>query len=460
MLGKAGRLWFSKPFWLSQSARTAHLYTLGKTGKGKSSFLLSLIYQDIVNGASVTTLDPHSDLVSDLLSLLVERDVFQRDPDLAKRIIYLDPAGERVIPLNVLAIPGDPYEIATAVIEALKRAWSETLSAAPNFENNALYSLMLLIKTRRTLLDLPRVWADTEFRDRLLEEAGDRDIVSFFHDRVDRWGDREAALKIESLLNKSTALTINPYLRLMLGQRECLNFRSIMDDGYILLADLGRAGEETQRLVGSLITTFLEQAVMTRFDLPPEKRRPHYLYIDEFQGFTATDGSVKTMSKILSESRKMGLHLIMANQHLGQLSPRMRSAIMGNVWTKVIFGISEEDAYEFSKMVALGHLDPMAIKREAQTETQHPIYQSIPDQLIDWAAMLARQQPRQAMVRDHRGISTSIWTLSIERTPPASKDIRRELLCHHGIPRSEAGRRLATAVEDVMAPPVEYVLAA
>jgi hypothetical protein len=119
----------------------------------------------------------------------------------------------------------------------------------------------------------------------------------------------------------------------------------------------------------------------------------------------------------------MGLHLIVAHQNLSQLSDRLQGAVLGNVWTKVIFGISEEDAYTFARWIGLGEVDPVAIKHDAPTETQHPVYQPLAEQYLDVAAQLANQRPRQATVRDHRGYTQAIWTLPVvdpaEVTPVA-----------------------------------------
>src|SRR5690606_1562622 len=156
----------------------------------------------------------------------------------------------------------------------------------------------------------------------------------------------------ESTLNKVTALTLNPHLKLMLGcSQNRLNFRQIMDEGKVLLADLGHCDEESQRLIGNLITTGIEQAIFSRHNIATADRRPFYLYIDEFQDFSAGTGSVKTLSKILSGARKFGLHLTLAHQNLSQITERMKGAVIGNVWTKVIFGVSEDDALEFAHFV-------------------------------------------------------------------------------------------------------------
>jgi hypothetical protein len=214
----------------------------------------------------------------------------------------------------------------------------------------------------------------------------------------------------------------------------------MMDEGKVLLADLGHCDEESQRLIGNLITTGIEQAAFSRHNAESSARRPFYLYIDEFHDFSASSGSVKTLSKILSGARKFGLHLTLAHQNLSQLTERMKGAVIGNVWTKVIFGVSEADAQEFAQYVGLGNLDPAAIKDEAHSETQHPVYSPLSEQWHEWATLLANQKPRQAIVRDHEGKTKRIWTLPLPNSATSAAQItaiKQAALKRYGQPLSQ-----------------------
>src|SRR5260370_39445399 len=163
---------------------------------------------------------------------------------------------------NVLAVPGEPYAIAQLVIEAFRRTWPEALMEAPKFSNVMLASLMVLIKTKHTLVQLHRLLVDKAWRDEQLDKAADEEASAFFRDRYERWG-RDAPGMIESTLNKVSAFTFNPTLKRMLGaQDNALDFLSLMNEQKVLLCDLG--GEaETRRLLGSLLVTFLEYAALS-----------------------------------------------------------------------------------------------------------------------------------------------------------------------------------------------------
>jgi len=448
VLGHTGPWPLFPPIRLPQEARAGHLYVIGKTGKGKSKFLQSGLLQDIAAGRGCGVIDPHADLINELLGLLQQRRLFD-DPEQWRRIVYLNPAEHRyVVPFNVLRAPGDPYQVAQNVIEAFRRTWPESLWEAPHFSNVMLHALLLLIKTRRTLIDLPRLLVDQHYRERLLARTASPDLTAFFHDRFDRWGKQQGAIMKESSLNKVTALTMNPHLRLMLGQQENrLNFRALMDGRQVLLADLGQCDEESQRLIGNLITTGIEQAAFARHDVSPMARTPFYLYLDEFQDFSASSGSAKTLAKILSGARKFGLHLTLAHQYLDQLNPQMKAAIVGNVWIKVIFGVSEVDAREIAEWIGLGDIQPTTVKHAAPTPVQHPLYASIPEQAHGWATYLANQQARRAVVRDEHGRTRLLWTRQINThdVSAALADIKLKLLERQGRPLAIVNREVRAA---------------
>jgi hypothetical protein len=414
---------------------------VGITGKGKSKLLENCIVQDIRAKRPVILIDPHSDLVFDVLrSCLSEVALSVKD---AERVIYFEPTqpGDHVIPFNVLAGPEEPYQIAQRVVEAFRRTWPDSLREAAVFSNVASAALITLVENHLTLIDMHRVLTDKPWRDRLLANTHNPEVVSFFKDRYDKWG-RDAPFLRESTLNKVAAFTFNPYLRLILGQQQTISLRRIMDEGKVLLVDLGRCDGETRRLLGSLLVTGLEQAAVGRHDVPIHKRRAAYAYIDEFQDFASNSGSVKSFAQILSECRKFGLHLTLAHQHLGQLSERMIAAI-GNIQTRVVFAVSRRDAEWLAREV--GQVDTEAIKHDAQTDTQHPVYQPLIDQYQTWTDRLRFQKSRQATVASQDGRVARIWTIPIppyRATERQVEEVKRASVARWGIPRAQAQRHI------------------
>ncbi|MGC9395650.1 MAG: type IV secretory system conjugative DNA transfer family protein [Anaerolineae bacterium] len=433
---------------VATSARAAHLYVIGMSGKGKSKLLEACLYQDIAAGRGCGLIDPHSLLADDLLRLLITRKGLDT-PKIRHRLIYVDPArADFVIPFNVLDIAGEhPYDVAATVLEAFRRTWPECLKEAPHFSNVVTAALIVLIQNHLTLMQMPRLLTDKDFRESCLERVTDQNIIEFFHDRYDRWG-REAPVLRESTLNKIGAFSLNPRLKLMLGQQaNHLDFRAMMDEGKILLLDLGHCDGETNRLIGSLVVTSLELAMRRR-----KKRTLWNLTIDEFAGYVANEGSVKTLAHVFSEGRKFKMSMTVAHQDLSQLTPRMLGAL-SNVQTKVIFGIGRYDAEYFAKLI--GYVDAETVKRDAKTETQHEMFSSLSEQWEQWVDRLRFQPARHATVAHRDGTVVRMKTLTIPRytaTDAQVEAVKCESLRRYGIPYAEAQRNVQAASADVHRP--------
>lgn len=445
-LGRAGKTVLAPLYRVSYPALKAHMHVIGRSGKGKSKALEHIVCQHIANGLGCGLIDPHAALIDDLLRHLITRQILD-DPAISNRIVYVDPTRtDYIIPFNVLATEDEPYKVAASVLEAFRRTFP-TLKEAPHFENLMTHALLVLINTRKTLMDLTRLLVDTDWRETLLAQAGEPKLTSFFHDRYDQWG-KEAPLMRESTLNKVTAFAINPYLELMLGQQENhLDLKKIMDEGKILLLNLGHLDIETNRLLGSL--------VMTSFELAMRRRQNLALWpltIDEFAQYMANEGSITTLAHILSEARKFGLGLCISHQTLSQLTPRMLGAL-GNTDTRMIFGVDRYDAEYLAKIV--GRINTEAVKREPKTEQQHELFSSTQEQWEEWYDHLRFQPPRQATVMSEERPAVTIRTLSIPKytaTEEQVEAVRRESMARYGIPFYRAKHNVVKAAVDLNKP--------
>src|SRR4051794_28123070 len=383
-----------------QQAR-AHMHVLGKTGSGKSYFLAGLFLSMHEAGMPVTLVDPHGDLAELVLSHLIQRGVFA-DPTAYERLIYLDvPAAAaqgRYLPFNYLQQPYDDYAMAELVAEAARRAWPELATGAPTFENILKHSVLLLRCNDQPLTRLATVLVDRDFREQLLRNVTDEQVLRFFQMRMDNWGRDEAHMK-ESTLNRVDLLTLSPVLRYSLGApRNVLSFREIIDRGQSMIISLARPlQEDTKRLLGCLLTVGMENAALARAD-NRTKRRPHHLMIDEFSQFMAQ--SETSLTRMLSETRKYNLFSIMSHQNWTQASERLKGALQ-NVGLEVILKSGRMDA-EYSARI-LGSVDPMAVKHlvedEAAEERTHPSYLSLPEQWEHHIQQIQRLRIGEAFVR-------------------------------------------------------------
>jgi hypothetical protein len=349
--------------------------------------------------------------------------------------------------MNVFARADSPYTIAVNVIEAFQRTWSESLAAAPQFKNVALHSLLLLVEHQLSLAELPRLLMDKEFRERLLASSQNQEVTMFFRQRYDRWGN-EQALRIESLLNKVTALTLNESLKAMLGDKENrLSLRSIMDEGKLLIVNLGTCDHETRDLLGSMLTVELEQAALSRAELEPEARRPWFCVLDEFQRFVANEGSAQVLAQMLSEVRKMGLRLCLAHQGWHQLGNTRLEGALDQAQIKVVFGSGTKTARVVAEELFIP--DPQKVKHEVvdpdAQDRSHPYYESLLDQKELFVQSIRRQARREVVLlppESDRVIELRTLTVPNPGAGTAELEkVKQKLLKRTGKPVHEAGGR-------------------
>ena len=432
ILGRTGSFDFFPKFKISPQVRKFHTYVVGLTGRGKSKFLQNCILQDIQSGKGCTLVDPHGDLAKDILQSLIASGFFN-DPSNYERLLYVSPRRrDYVIPFNVLEKPDsqiETYEVSQRVISAFMRAWSRTLLEPPRFQQIMRAGLAVLVESKRTLCDLYNLLTDDEFRNGLIEQIPDpkvkRDCQAFFNNEFDHWG-RERSSMISSTTNKVNALTDNPNLFYMLGQKaNQINIQKIMDAGKVLLVDLGECDDETKRLFGTLIVTGFEQAALSRARVVSTERKPYYLYIDEFQDFACHPGSAESFSQMLSQVRKFGLHMILANQSIAQLNTRLQTAL-GNAQTMVTFRVSRADAEVLSRI--LGNVDPEQIKHDKQIIVQHPLYSPLNEQWEGFIKHLTTQSVRQATVKTADDRLAVIWSEKIRKNSVSPGEIDKVIL--------------------------------
>jgi hypothetical protein len=329
-------------FGMLRSDRSRHVYIIGQTGAGKSGTLELFALSDIFHGQGYAIIDPHGDFAVDNMRFIPESRM--------KDVVYFNPA-DTAYPLgfNPLEVtnPAQKTNISSEVIGVLKRMFGE--SWGPRLEYILRYTILALLdRPETTMLDITRMLTDKKFREDTLSYCKDTVVMQFWRVEFASWNDKFVAEAIAPVLNKVGAFTANPIIRNIIGQpKSTFNIRQIMDEGKILIVNLskGLVGEDNASILGAFLVTKIQLAAMSRSDIPKiEDRRPFYLYVDEFQNF-ATD----SFATILSEARKYGLNLTVANQYISQMSDTVRDAVFGNVGTMICFRVSADDAPILSK---------------------------------------------------------------------------------------------------------------
>lgn len=393
------------PLSLSLRRFNTHLYVVGQSGQGKSKFLQHILFQLATKGWGCGVFDPHADLASDLLAQLASCPTprsWLSYPANRSRIVYLDPARtDYIVPCNVLkSASSTPYEIAENVVESFRRVWPETLAEAPRFAQIMRNAVLVLIACGLSLVELEPLLTNAQFRTRMLAKVKDPLVVSFFEHQYNRWG-REQAIFVSPVLNKVSAFLFKPQVRYMLGAEENrLDLRNIIDNGKILILNLGGfKDEETQRLLGSLFLTSLEQAAFSRSEQAPAERKPFFCMIDEFPLFCSRDSTA--LARILSECRKYRLHLGLAHQTITQLPTERLQGALENAKLKVVFGTGRQTAEAIVKELFMPN--PKAIKHEVIDETAkgrtHPLFNPLGDQFEIFTQRIQRLRRRKVLVR-------------------------------------------------------------
>lgn len=325
-----------KKFGIKLDDRRRHMYVIGKTGMGKTVMLENLAIQDIQEGRGVGFVDPHGEAAEKLLDFVPKERI--------KDVIYINPADfDYPIAFNIMEKVDVEHRhlVAGGLMGVFKKIWPDVWSARMEYIlNNAI--LALLEYPGATLLGVNRMMADAEYRREVVGKVTDPVIKAFWVQEFARYTQRYEVEATAAIQNKVGQFTSAPLIRNSIGQAHTsINMREAMDSGKILIMNLskGKVGEDNSRLLGALLITKLQLAAMSRVDVPEEKRKDFFLYVDEFQNF-ATESFVN----ILSEARKYRLALILSHQYITQMEETVRDAVFGNVGTLICFRVGAEDA--------------------------------------------------------------------------------------------------------------------
>jgi hypothetical protein len=284
------------PVIFSGEERERHIYIVGKSGSGKSTFLYNLAVGDMVAREGVAVIDPHGDLALDILDAI--------PPSRINDVCYLDATDtERPVGFNpATRIAPDRRALAAAgIVSAFKHLWSD--SWGPRLEHFLFHGVAALVsREHATLIDLPRLYTDDGFCHRILRSVTDPETLRFWHQEFPSYTKAYRSEAVAPILNKAGQFTASPQLRLILGQvAPRLDLKFTMDNRRILIANLakGAIGEQAANLLGSLLVSHLQLVAMERGALPPHERVPFFVHVDEFQTFSSD-----AFASLLSEARK------------------------------------------------------------------------------------------------------------------------------------------------------------
>lgn len=327
-------------FGIRRTDRRQHMYVIGKTGVGKTGFLKNMALQDIENGQGLAIIDPHGEFVEEILESIPAHRI--------QDVVYFNPADmDYPVSFNIMDVADPKYKhlIASGLIGIFTKIWANVWSARMEYIL-ANCILALLDTPGTTLLGIPRMLVDRDYRQKIINNLKDPVVKSFWVNEYEEWESRYRNEAIAPVQNKVGQFLNVSFVRNIVGQaKNTIDIEDIMNNQKILLVNVskGRIGEDNAAILGAMIITKIQLAAMERVRIPEDERKDFYMYVDEFQNF-ATDSFVN----ILSEARKYRLDLIIAHQYVGQLvtdtSTAVRDAVFGNVGTMVSFRVGAADA--------------------------------------------------------------------------------------------------------------------
>ena len=334
--GKTNYHWSSIPFWISQDDRQRHLYMVWKSGSWKSKCLELLIKEDVETWRWFCLLDPHGDLVDNVLRFIPKERI--------KDVIVFDPSNtDFPVAFNPIenVDPALKMQVTIWFISIFKKLFWDNWS--PKLEHVLRYTLLALLSSKNTTtLSIQKMLTDKNYRQKIVSRIEDSTVKSFWVSEFAWWSEKFDAEAITPLLNKVWQFVATDIIRNIVGQpKSAFNIRDIMDNEKILLVKVSKwlLWDENAGLIWSMFVTKIHEAAMSRADTKEEDRKNFTLYVDEFQNF-ATD----TFAEILSEARKYRLNLTIAHQYMWQLSSTIQKTVFWNVGSIVSFRVWAEDA--------------------------------------------------------------------------------------------------------------------
>lgn len=401
-----------RKFGIKEKNRRGHIYIVGKTGTGKSTLIQNMVISDVNDGNGLALIDPHGDLTEAVLDFVPKKRI--------KDVIYFNPGDiEYPIAFNPLESvhPDQHHLVASGLISVFKKIWSEFWG--PRLEHILRNSILTLLeRPNSTILDIPKLLTDKDFRGEIIWKVKNQQVREFWFSEFEKYS---AYLKTEAtspILNKMGQFLTSLPLRNIVGQKEnTFDIRKVMDEGKILIVNLakGKIGEDNCSLLGSMIMTKIWLSALSRADLPGAKRKPFYLYVDEIHNFANL-----SFADILSESRKYGLHATIGHQYISQLDERIRGAIFGNVGTIISFRVGYEDAEILAK-----EFYPVFNANDLTNLPNYHIYLKLMIDGITSRPFSAITLSPPEKVRSHK---ESIIKLCRERYSKPRKEVENEIL--------------------------------
>ena len=329
-----------------------HLY-VARTRMGKSTLMQHLVAHKLRekaagrDGDAIVVVDPHADLVADILDQVPE--------SLAAQVRLVDLAGGSGYPgLNLLdtRVFSDRDRTADSVVRVARGLWEQWGPRMQSILEQTVKTLhehnahpATAAEEQYTILDGLRLLSDDRFRTLVLKRVGDEFLLDWWEREFRGWRREYRADALAPVQTRLSYYASSRRARAILGQpRSTIDLRRTILDGGVLLVSTaqGAAGRDVAALIGSSVLNLVDAVVREQGELPPEQRRGALVVVDEMQSMPGVD-----YESMLSELGKFGASLVLATQSLDkldELSPTMRTTVLANIGCLAVFQVAGSDA--------------------------------------------------------------------------------------------------------------------
>ena len=326
-------------FGIKRADRKRHMYIIGKSGMGKSKIQELMIRQDIAYGHGVCVIDPNGELIDGILDFIPQERI--------EDVCLIDPSDtSQPVSFNPLENVDEAFkhQLTQGLLEVLRKQFGTSWN--PRLEHVFRFTILALLDyPSATMRGMISMLTDDEYRSKVIAHISDDMVKKFWSTEFSDWAVKFDSDVIIPIVNKLGQFLSDPMLKNIFTQQENkINFDKLMDENKIILINLsrGKIGEDNSVFLGSMFLTKIKQAGMSRAKLESKNRKDFYLYLDEFHNI-----ATETFENILSESRKYGFNLVVSNQYISQITPKVQQAILGHVGTLVVFRVGGDDATKF-----------------------------------------------------------------------------------------------------------------
>ena len=452
--GKSG----FRTYKLSQSDRSIHGLILGASGTGKSRLALHLATESLRVGEGVGLVDPKGDLFQKYLCAIYKHLKNQKVVPAGKYVLF-DPTSDYRLPgFNPLEVEEgeEPYPQAMALMDVFEKIWSRFVG--PRMLNILRNTILTLMKNNLTLLEVEPFLTDPDMREMLARNLDNEQIKHFWLKRFPNIPEQERSIWVEPVLNKVSAFVTSPVIAELVGQRHTtIDFRRILDKGKTLVINLPKSklGPEVSYLLGALLVAKINQAAISRSNLPEEERNQYHIYVDEFQNYASP-----SFTEVLSEARGFALSLHMITQDLEGVDERLRASILANAKLLYSLRVSRSDAEIMARHLfeATGQDYKFVPDQDAWGKPKsNPSFISIQEEREEKINELVNLRPRQVYMKVRgkgkpnlmRTITTPDYRIRQSKLEEFSDRIKRPYTRPRDEIRNEIARRRAQIEERI-----------